>query len=535
MTTGDRTEGRETAETAADDRAVPPPGTSQGRRLARRRLRKKQKRERGVALVLVLAALTILAVMLTDFQDETSAELGSALSARDGLKAEYAARSAISLSRLLIAAEPSIRKSIAPLFMLMGGPPPQIPVWQFADQVLGAFNDSTGMQKFSSLASVNLEKGKKLGMEGAGFDIEIIDEDSKINLNNAWRDPLTQMRLVGQIMGLISPLQYEPLFTGRDGDGQYSDRMQICGALVDWIDANQDKTTCDLRSALGPSTAPEDSFYQMLDPPYYRKNGPLDSLEELHMVRGVSDDFWSTFIEPDASNPSRRNVTVWGTGKVNVNTANPQTLLAAVCAGAPTAKICTDPLESGKFLALVNMIRMFTMGAPVFSSANGFVNTLKQQSPIGIMLKTMGFDPIVFTSEDQVKKAVSAESKAFSLIATGRVTSGQRETRVRIHAVVDFRSAPTPAQLLANQLPPGAAAALGLAGAPGAAGAPATGAAGAGAGLGLPGADATNALPFAGFVPGQLPGNLPAGATLDGALSYLVPSPGGRIVYFRMD
>lgn len=525
MTTDGHIEGQAAQPTA--DRAA---------RLARRRLRLKKKRERGIALVLVLGALTILAVMLTDFQDETSAELGSALSARDGLKAEYAARSAISLSRLLIAAEPTIRKAIAPLFMLMGGPPPQIPVWQFADQVLGAFNDSSGMLKFSQLASVNLEKGKKLGMEGAGFDIEIIDEDAKIDLNNAWRDPLTQTRLAAQIMGLIGPIQYEPLFTGRDGDGQYSDRMQICGALIDWADANQEKTTCDLRSALGPSTAPEDSFYQMLDPPYFRKNAPYDSLEELHNVRGVSDDFWSTFIEPDSNDPTRRNVTVWGTGKVNVNTANAQTLLAAVCAGATTAKICNDPLEAGKFLALVNMIRMFTMGAPVFSSSNGFVQTLKQQSPIGIMLKTMGFEPIVFTSEAEVKKAVSAESKAFSIIATGRVKSGQRETKVRIHAVVDFRSAPSPAQLLANQLPPGAAAALGLpgVGGAGAAGAPGIGAAAA-PGLGLPGADATNALPFAGFQQGQLPAGMPAGATLDGALSYLVPSPGGRIVYFRMD
>ncbi|HEX3595130.1 MAG TPA: type II secretion system protein GspK [Polyangiaceae bacterium] len=500
------------------------------------RRRKKRSRERGVALILVLGALTILTVMLTDFQDETSAELGSALSARDGLKAEYAARSAVSLSRLLISAEPTIRKAIAPLFMLMGGPPPQIPVWQFADQVLGAFNDTAGQAKFSALASVNMEKGKKLGMEGAGFDIEILDEDSKIDLNNAWRDPLTQTRLAAQIMGLISPLQYEPLFTSRDGDGQYSDRMQICGAMIDWADANQDMTTCDMRSALGPSSAPEDSFYQMLDPPYFRKNAPFDSLEELHNVRGISDDFWSTFIDPDPNDASRRNVTVWGTGKVNVNTANAQTLLAVVCGGATAAKMCIDPLEGAKFVALVNMIRMFTMGAPVFSSANGFINTLKQQSPIGLILKSLNLEPVIFSSEAEVKKAITAESKVFTIIATGRVKSGQRDSRVRINAVVDFRSAPTPAQLLANVLPPGAAAALGLGGAPGtgAAGSPGTGIGGGLGGLGLTG-DATNALPYTGFQPGQLPANAPPGATVDGALAYLMPNPGGRIVYFHMD
>jgi general secretion pathway protein K len=509
----------------------------------RQKRRRRLGRERGIALILVLGALTILAVMLTDFQDETSSELGSALSARDGLKAEYAARSAVQLSRLLIASEPTIRKAIAPLFMLMGGPPPQIPVWNFADQVLGAFNDSAGLQRFSALASVNMEKGKKLGMEGAGFDIEIIDEDSKIDLNNAWRDPLTQTRLAASILGLIGPLQFEPLFTARDGDGQYSDRLQICSAIVDWADSNQDAMSCDLRTQNGPSTGGEDAFYQMLDQPYFRKNAPYDSLEELHMVRGVSDDFWSNFVDPDPNMPGRRNVTVWGTGKINVNTANAQTLLAVVCGRAQLAKMCTDPLEGAKFVALLNMVRMFTSGAPVFGSANMFVNALKQQGPIGLILKSLGLEPVPITSEAELKKDITIESKVFSIIATGRVKTGQRDTEVRIHAVVDFRNAPSPAQLLANQLPPGAAQALGLQGVGGQGAAPGStptmpGAAaspGALGALGLPGADALNALPFAGFTPGQIPANMPAGATIDGAFAYLVPSPGGRVVYFRME
>jgi general secretion pathway protein K len=507
------------------------------------RRKKKPSRERGVALILVLGALTILAVMLTDFQDETSAELGSALSARDGLRAEYAARSAISLSRLLIAAEPTIRKSVAIFFIGNAGGPPQIPVWQFADQILGAFNDTGGQAKFSALASVNMEKSKKLGMEGAGFDVEIIDEDAKINLNSGSRDPLSQNRIAAQIMALLGPLQYEPLFTNRDGDNQYSDRLQTCAAIIDWTDPDVNQATCDLsRAAQGPSLTPEDSFYQMLDPPYFRKNAPYDSLEELHNVRGVSDDFWSTFIDPDPNNPTRRNVTVWGTGKVNVNTANPQTLYAVICqpgSGASVqAKMCTDPLESAKFLAAVNMVRMFTQGAPIFSSANGFVQTLKQQTQIGQMLKQfLNMDPIVFGSEAEVKKSLAAESKVFSIIATGRMKSGQRDTRVRIHSVVDFRSAPSPAQLLMNQLPPGAAAALGVGGVGGAPSTAATtGVSGMpgmlGAGLG---SDQQFASPFAGYQQGQIPQGMPTGATQDGVFAYLMPSPGGRIVYFHID
>src|SRR5688572_9125028 len=114
------------------------PATAAGRRVRARR-RAGRRRRRGMALIMVLAALTVLTVMLTEIQDESSAELGSALSARDALVAEYAAKSAVNLSRLLIAAEPTIRQ---PLAFLLGNT--QIPVWAFADSVLGAFNDTTG-------------------------------------------------------------------------------------------------------------------------------------------------------------------------------------------------------------------------------------------------------------------------------------------------------------------------------------------------------------------------------------------------------
>ena len=78
--------------------------------------------------------------MLTEIQDESSAEFGSALAARDAVVAEYAAKSAVNLSRLLIAAEPTIRRSLSLVFALVGGPR-QVPVWEYADRILGAFND----------------------------------------------------------------------------------------------------------------------------------------------------------------------------------------------------------------------------------------------------------------------------------------------------------------------------------------------------------------------------------------------------------
>ena len=109
--------------------------------------------------------------------------------------------------------------------------------------------------------------------------------------------------------------------------------------------------------------------YQLLPRPYQRKNAAYDSLEELHLVRGVGDDFWATFVDPEPNKPEKRVLTVWGQGAVNVNTVNPQTLLAVIRSQAvETTKICIDPAEMSKFLLAVSMVQGLTMGAPVFSS-----------------------------------------------------------------------------------------------------------------------------------------------------------------------
>ena len=142
--------------------------------------------------------------------------------ARDALVAEYAAKSAVNLSRLLIAAEPTIRRSLTLVFALVGGPR-QIPAWAYADRILGAFNDQDGADSFAALAGVDPKLGKNLGFKGGGFELTIVDEDSKINFNVAARgDAFSQTRLAAQVTGLIGPPQYSPMFEGRDADEQYS-------------------------------------------------------------------------------------------------------------------------------------------------------------------------------------------------------------------------------------------------------------------------------------------------------------------------
>jgi general secretion pathway protein K len=333
-----------------------------------------------------------------------------------------------------------VRQSIMPLFMLMRKSPPQIPLWEYSDQLLGVFNDQESAKGFAGTVGIDLSLGKNLGLSGGRFEISIVDEDSKINLNQAFANEIARIRVAKALMGLTAPPQYGPLFEQRDARGQFHTRHEVCGALIDWADSDEQGFNCDVNQSGG--TGPEDAYYSLLPVPYKRKNAPFDSLDELHMVRGISEDFWATFIDPDPTNPKKRIMTVWGQGAVNVNTANAQTILALVCAGAPTAEACTDPTQAANFLAAVTMAQGVTMGAPLFGNANQFVNTMKGEGDLGKMLTTFGIKPVKFQSDADFAKSVTTESKIFSIYARGYVKAYKRETRASIHAVVDFRQAP---------------------------------------------------------------------------------------------
>jgi hypothetical protein len=97
----------------------------------------------------------------------------------------------------------------------------------------------------------------------------------------------------------------------------------------------------------------------------------------------------------------------------------------------------------------------------------------------------------------------SMESKLFSIYATGIVKSGQRETRVHIHVVVDIRGAPPPGK---SRQAVDLAEALGMD----------TGS-----------APTTNEPP-------DLSG-LPEGASEEAISKALKPNPAGNIVYYRIN
>jgi general secretion pathway protein K len=497
--------------------------------------RKRRADERGVALILVLGAITVLTVFLTQLQEETSSELAAALSERDALKAEYFARSAVNLSRLLIATEPEISKAIGPIMMLLNpkGGTPQIPVWEFTDLVLGPFNDASGAQSFLATIGGDATTGKNLGIAGGGrFELSIVDEDAKINLNLAAQDDhgTSADRLASQLLGVMAPPTFDDMFLERDPDGQFTDRQGVCSALVDWADSegdgNETQYPCQPHNSNFVQRGAEDNFYQTINMAYQRKNAAFDSLQEVRLVRGITDDFWTNFVDPEPDNPKKRIMTVWGQGGINVNAANAQTLLAFVCGQdfATPPELCTDPTQMQTFIMGVTLGKGMTFGMPLFGKPQDFINMLKGQGPLGQVLAGLQLKPVTFKSEKTVQSGLTIKSHRFSIYADGIVPGYKRTTKVRIHAVVDYK--------YAGQMGAGgtvivgggqaAAAAIQLAQATPATGAP-----------GTPGTPAG--------APGTTSGGTAASAgsgstgTPDDILKQLNSNPAGTIIYWRVE
>jgi len=487
----------------------------------------RRKQQRGVALIMVLSTLTILSVMLTEFQQDTSAELGSAMSERDAVQAEYSARSAIALTRLVIAAEPTIRQGLGFLLAMMRMENVQIPVWEHADLLLSVFNDEKSSKEFGATIGGSFAQTKGLGLPGTKFEVVIVDEDSKLNFNYAARGTVASgMVVTNQFMSLVRGEQYDRIFDGRDVEGNFKDRRIVCSAIVDWADPNADAEPCTPELATAAQTAAEDTFYEGLKRPYARKNAAFDSLEELHLVRGVDEEFWNTFIDPDPDNPKKRIVTVWGSDKVNINTANGITLAALVCQYAQASPACSDPIMRAKIVSAIEMVRGFAPGMPIFRGPNSFIKALSfdpsaaaTQGAAGAMpdmaqmfFQMMGLPPLQINGA-VLKDRIKVKSDIFSVYAKGIVKSGRRETTTRVHAVIDFRGAPPPGQLHPQQ---DELVKAGL--------------------LQAAAMTSATAAPSASAAPSNLPEGMdPALFTPESIISAFQASAGGQIIYYRIN
>lgn len=370
--------------------------------------------ERGVAMIMAIVAVTMLGVIVADFARNTQVHAASTYNVRDEVRGEYLARSAVNLSRLLLSVQGVVTREMKRFHLR---PPP---LWQFADYFVISFNDPSALELVGSLVGVGMEGSEGFGGLQGDMQVTIVDEESKINLNMATQGPVMQQILARELVALFLPSEYDPLFEDSDESGSTWDRDDVAAALIDWADADT--------NAFGAGGA-EDASYEMLKDPYPRKDAPYESLEEIMLVNGVDDNFWAAFIDPEPEHPEARALTVWGSGKINVNTADPLVLMSVMCAFAQDASVSCDPNnmeQMGQMLRYLMDIKSL-LGVP-FSNPGKFMRN------VGAGAEGVSGVPM---NAGEAGQYLTVDSQVFSIYAMGQVG----RSRKRIHVVVDYRGA----------------------------------------------------------------------------------------------
>jgi general secretion pathway protein K len=230
-----------------------------------------RKGERGIALLAVMMGIALMTLLVMDFT--TSAALGylSAANQANELRAYYLARSAVGVGLGLLAEDSRMK---------------------VASQTAAATTTPQGAS--DSLNDIWAAPFPPMGVDGGTVQLSIVDEARKLDLN----------QLVNPQNGQMNPdfaATLERLFTivGVSPD--------LVPAIADWIDPDSNQL---------PGGAELD-YYMRLIPPYAPRNGPMPTIGDLRLIKGVDEATFQRL---------RPFLTTAPELQVNINTASPQVI-----------------------------------------------------------------------------------------------------------------------------------------------------------------------------------------------------------------
>lgn len=379
-----------------------------------------KRSERGVAMLLVLVGIAVLALVANEVRYNSVVELRLATNQRDELRAHYLAKSGIGLSRLMLRFQKQIDQIQIPNIGGMlggllggaagganplaalggagganplaggGGGSMSIQLWRMAkidchmleqmvpeiDEKGQAIAGSIKNKKFD-FDDENPELGKaqakrRFGSFTGCFDSKLTDEEERINLAKLDAPQGTSAGLLMQLVATLGDKKYEFLFDKEDSNRVKLTAPEVITNLRDWIDEDETGTTLNFSGTGDPfqkGFSDENGGYSKYEPQYRAKNARFDSLDELFLVHGVNDRFMAAFKDKLTVYPDVNS-------RLNINTDDPILLEVAI-------RSVADPLRPDPRLAdpifmdtLIKKIRAARVFALFGMSTGDFVNII---------------------------------------------------------------------------------------------------------------------------------------------------------------
>lgn len=278
-------------------------------RVLRRRLKLLQatkllRTEKGVALLIALFAMTLMTFIAVEVSYDTSVDYIVASQQVNRVRAYYAAKSGVELSLLRIML---YKQAMAALGDTLGQQKSMLdPIWSFPFMW-----PPTGLGgKITEVDKDMLKEAIDESLMGAQYTTTIAAEGGKIDINDLG-SPLKGLKKASktQVLNIFnSELQQNDEFRIKYGNYRFE---ELVNNISDYIDEDTE----------GQNGADEASYYRDVEekdiqlPP----NRPLRTLDELHQVTGMTDEFYNLLLP---------RVTIFGTKGVNINYSNKELLMA---------------------------------------------------------------------------------------------------------------------------------------------------------------------------------------------------------------
>ena len=162
-------------------------------------------------------------------------------------------------------------------------------------------------EPFVSFASVWAIPFPPMPVDGGWVQLSVVDEARKFNINKLiiMQSVAAAPNVPAQQMGQIDPNAAQQLIRLI---GILGLSPAIAPAILDWLDKD---------SIESPDGGAESDYYLGLRPPYEPRNGPMPTLGDLHLIRGIDD---IAFLKLS------QYLTVAPEKAVNPNTASPEVL-----------------------------------------------------------------------------------------------------------------------------------------------------------------------------------------------------------------
>ena len=339
----------------------------------------RKKPQRGSALIVALWTVVLLSVLVMSFALDAMLEGKINVYVRQRRHVNYLTQSGVAISEMLL----------------------------FKQQKVSPNSSATDEEDRWKEPALRIKRGQTTVVEEPIGDgvvrIEIIPEQARWNINQLCKSAQN---------GVPYDQVWEQIFRMSNVPEDLVEQLIDC--WDDWTDP--DSTVTGRYGA-------EDEHYKSLEPPYTARNGPVDTVDELRLVKGfVPAILDGGILNPEEKKPERQIhikgikelFTTYGDGKINVNAAPREVLMTIPEVDEIIAGAIIEEREGAGGSGLLSGVRSTTSAARAATMASGQDEDYSFKSVGDVMSRIPGISPAV-------QQYITVNSGTFRLNIRGEV------------------------------------------------------------------------------------------------------------------